>query len=66
ERASQMGAFGVGSAVALAPLLLAFIADGVGIRFAYLVVPVFLVILLLKNLRPGRGDIEGEAGATAP
>ena len=56
ERASQMGAFGIGSAVALAPLILAFIADGVGIWWAYLVVPVLLVTLVAKNLRPGRGD----------
>ncbi len=57
ERAAQLGTLGIGSAVALAPLVLAVLADYVGIRWAYLVVPVLLGVLLVKNLRPGRGDL---------
>ncbi|HHW83383.1 MAG TPA: hypothetical protein GX743_06145, partial [Actinomycetales bacterium] len=57
ERAAQLGTLGIGGAVALAPLVLAVLADYVGIRWAYLVVPVLLGVLLVKNLRPGRGDL---------
>ncbi|MDO5495072.1 MAG: MFS transporter [bacterium] len=58
ERASQLSVLGLGAAVALAPLVLAVVADWVGIRWAYLMVPAFLVVLVAKNLRPGRGDHE--------
>ena len=40
-----------GLSVGLAPLLLAAIAGLVGMRWAYLMVPLLLVTLLLKNLR---------------
>lgn len=60
ERASQMGALGLGLAVALVPVVLAGIAEWVGMRWAYTLVPVMLIAMLLKNLRPGRGDEQWE------
>lgn len=56
ERSSQLGALGVGLAIALAPVVLAFLGDLVGMRVAYLAVPLMLVIVLLKNFRDGIGD----------
>lgn len=56
ERSAQLGALGIGMSSGLAPVILALLAEQVGMWWAYLVVPTLLSILFLKNLRPGLGD----------
>jgi len=54
---ASLGALAIGLSVGAAPVALSWLADGVGMRQAYLVVPIFLGLLVLKNLRraPARG-----------
>ena len=52
QRASQYAILGSGLSVGLAPLALAALAGLVGVRWAYLMVPAILLLLLVKNLRP--------------
>ena len=49
DRAAARAALASGLAIGLAPYLLARLADGVGLRQAYLVVPVLLLALAART-----------------
>lgn len=50
ERAAARGALASGLAIGVAPLVLARLADAVGLRAAYLIVPALLAVLLAHSL----------------
>jgi fucose permease len=57
--AAGLGALASGAAIGIPPFVLAGLADHVGIRAAYLLVPgllVLLVLLVLLTARPRRGQ----------
>jgi MFS family permease len=54
DRSSAMAALGSGLAIGGAPFLLAQISDRTGLRAAFLIVPVMLLALALRDRRPAR------------
>jgi len=68
NRASAQISLGTGIAVGIAPFILGFLADGIGIRYAFLLVPLLIMIagvalvLARRSVRPRRRvrDIKAE------
>lgn len=52
DRAAARAALGSGLAIGCAPFLLAQISDAAGLRTAFLIVPVLLLVLALRGARP--------------
>jgi MFS family permease len=56
DRASAWAALGSGVAIGSAPFVLGRLSDGIGLRGAYLIVPVLLALLMLRGALPLRGS----------
>jgi MFS family permease len=56
DRASARAALGSGVAIGGAPFVLGRLSDAIGLRGAYLIVPVLLILLVLRGALPLRGS----------
>jgi MFS family permease len=68
DRASSMATLGTGIAIGVAPFLLGFLSDTITVRYAFLLVPVFLVLatLTLIAARTGPRTPAGASTDAAP
>jgi predicted MFS family arabinose efflux permease len=63
DRASSIAALGTGIAIGVAPFLLGFLSDTITVRYAFLLVPLFLVLatatlIAARTGPPGAGPVE--------
>jgi MFS family permease len=66
NRASARGALAVGLAFGIAPFALALIADRMGLRPAFLVVPLLLAIVIVNTVAPPGTDAVARAAPSVP
>jgi hypothetical protein len=54
DAGSRWGAVASGTAITVSPQILGRVADGVGLRWAYVLVPVLVVLLVIQQLAQHR------------